>query len=306
MSDCRKNYRLQRKVGANMISTQARLIFRTLKVLKFNDRINFRSPKRSLKSKTPDFPAANYSTTKLEIGGHSAYTIHPLENATNQHIIYFHGGGYSLKGSAAHFQLIKRIIDKAKSTVTYVDYPLAPEFNVEDTLSMAMETYKKLLELHPECHFILMGDSAGGGLALALSMMIRDAGLKQPDKIVLFSPWLDIALTNTDIADFEDRDCVLKPSSLIEIGKIYCGKLDSKDCCVSPMYGDTRNLGDIAIFYGTEEIFFPDCKALADSTFENTKITAFEFQGMQHDWVILPIPEGYQAIEKAIGFITEV
>jgi len=114
-------------------------------------------PKRSAKRKLPSFSKKKYRTTELMVLGRPVLTIRPIEIKTLAHVVYFHGGGYSIEASGGHFQLMKQIIDRANCTVTYVDYPLAPEFSVVDTMDMALEIYSRLLSAHPEHQFVLMG-----------------------------------------------------------------------------------------------------------------------------------------------------
>ncbi len=282
------------------------MIFKILKMIRFKERIDFMHPKRSAKGKVPYFSKKKYRTTELVVFGRLVLTISPPESKTLQHVIYFHGGGYSIEASGGHFQIMKQLIDRANCTVTYVDYPLAPEFSVVDTMDMALETYSRLLSAHPDHQFVLMGDSAGGGLALSLSMLIRDKGLKGAEKIILFSPWLDIKLTNKRISLYEKRDFVLDTESLRKIGEIYAGNRHAAQYLVSPKYGDLTGLGDIAVFFGSEEIFCPDCMEFCDSgNAGSTKIRAYKYAGMQHDWVILPIPEAHRALDEAVAFMRE-
>lgn len=289
------------------MSYLSRMIFKILKMIRFKERIDFINPKRSAKGKVPYFSKKKYRTTELMVQGQLVLTIRPLENETLQHVVYFHGGGYSMEASGGHFQIMKQLIDRANCTVTYVDYPLAPEFSVVDTMDMALETYSQLLLVHPEHQFVLMGDSAGGGLALSLSMLIRDKGLKGVEKIILFSPWLDIKLTNERISLYEKRDFVLAAESLRKIGGIYACDLDESHYLVSPKYGDLTGLGDIAVFFGSEEIFYPDCMEFCDAgKAGSTKIRAYKYAGMQHDWVILPIPEAQRALDEAVAFMREI
>jgi epsilon-lactone hydrolase len=281
-------------------------IFKILKMIRFKERIDFMHPKRSAKVKAPYFSNKKYSTTELMVLGRPVLPIRPIESKALAHVVYFHGGGYSIEASGLHFQLMKQLIDLANCTVTYMDYPLAPEFSVVDTMDMALEAYSQLLLAHPEHQFVLMGDSAGGGLALSLSMLIRDKGLKDAKKIILFSPWLDIKLTNERISLYEKRDFVLNAESLRKIGEIYRGDLHASHYLVSPKYGDLKGLGDIAVFFGSEEIFYPDCLEFcgANST-GSARVTAYEYAGMQHDWVILPIPEAHRALDEAVVFMRE-
>lgn len=289
-----------------MSSQKAKTLNFFLKTLNLKDTIQFMSPKRSHRPQVPRLSEAVGKTTQLMVHNRLAVTISPNHTGNSDHVVFFHGGGYALEGSQGHFQWIKKWIKFSHMTVTYVDYPLAPEACAEDTLMMSIKVYEGLLESYPHHHFILMGDSAGGGLALSLAMLIRDRGLKRPYKIVLFSPWLDIGLSNPQVNAFEERDHILSLKSLQEIGAIYRGELPEDHYLVSPKYGDLKGLGDIAVFFGTEEILYPDCQdfCLASAN-EETHVKAFEYEGMPHDWVIFPVPESESALKEAVDFIRQ-
>jgi acetyl esterase/lipase len=289
-----------------MISQKAKALRFFLKNLNLKEKIDFMQPKRSQKPQVPRVPESVGKSTELWVHNRVALTISPVHIGLTDHVVYFHGGGYALEGSQGHFQLIKKIIKSSNMTVTYVDYPLAPESDAEETLAMSIKVYEALLESYPYHHFILMGDSAGGGLALSLAMLIRDKGLKGPFKIVLFSPWLDIGLSNPHVKVFEDRDHLLSLKSLQEIGEIYRGKLASNHYLVSPKYGNLKGLGDIAVFFGTEEILYPDCLEFCeDHSKDETKVKAYVYEGMPHDWVLFPVPESENALKEAVAFIQE-
>ena len=97
-----------------------------------------------------------------------------------------------------------------------------------------------------------MGDSAGGGLALALALIVKERGLKKPDNLVLYSPWLDVSMTNPEIPDYDSKDVILNLESMDEAADLYVSDLSKKDPRVSPIYGYLSDLGGILMFYGTD------------------------------------------------------
>jgi epsilon-lactone hydrolase len=257
----------------------------------------------------PVMSTKQYRTTTTFVGKRPICTIEPLDTEAKVHIVYFHGGGYSMEATGLHFQLMKNLVKQTGCALTYIDYPLAPEHTVTDSMAVSLAAYKKLLAENSKHRFILMGDSAGGGLALALAMGIRDEGiadpgLAQPEQIILFSPWLDIALTNKRIPEFEKRDVILDVTALREIGERYRGDVPADNYMVSPKYGVLSGLGAISVFYGTEEIFFPDCQEFCDEKQNGGfPVNGYEYQGMQHDWVILPIEEAKRVLVEVVALI---
>lgn len=286
------------------MSILASIVFAILKITRFKYRINFLLPKRTVRTVLPSFAKQRYNTAVSHVLGRRVLTIIPLARTSDAHVLFFHGGGYSLEASSAHFEFIRTFLSHANCTVSYIDYPLAPESTAETTVRMALESYKTLVSLYPHDHFVLMGDSAGAGLALSLAMIIRDSGLRAPEKLILFSPWLDITLSHASIPAYEHRDVILHAPLLREIGSIYRGGLSERDARVSPKFGGLHRLGSIAVFFGSEEIFRPDCMDVcAEKNIDSTTITAYEYPGMQHDWIIFPIPEAYHAIGRAAAFV---
>ena len=287
-----------------MISGKAKAISSVLKLTKFKDNIDFFEPRRSKKIKLPQALYKSNIIETVQIMGGSVHNILPFAESTKQHVIFFHGGGYVLEPSRNNLVMIEKFIGLAKCMISYVEYPLSPESNVNETMEMVFEAYKAQIEKFPDHTFILMGDSAGGGLALALAIHIKMNRIKQPEKLILFSPWLDIALTNPDIALYEDRDFILSSETLREVGKRYAYDVPLEDYRVSPIYGDLNNLGDILVFYGSEEILKPDCeKLISKGGLKNTFVKGIEYEEMQHDWVVLPILEQDLALGDVIDFL---
>ena len=292
-----------------MISKKAKAIYRTVELIKFKEKMNFDNPRRTKLNYIPLILNKNNTVEKVQICNRNVYKIVPKEVAGNKHIVFFHGGGYASESSVNHFLMINKFVDLCKQRVSFVEYPLTPEHTIHDTLEMVMETYKVLNEECPNDRFLLMGDSAGGGLALVVAMLIRDqikagASLKKPEKLILFSPWLDVTMTNPDILIYDEKDLFLNLNALEEVGKRYASDLPLDDFRVSPIYGDLTNLGEILLLYGSDEVFQPDClKMSLMQDVVGTQIKGLAFESMQHDWVLFPIPEQEDALQVAVEFV---
>lgn len=231
-------------------------------------------------------------------------TLIPKNKPSDTHILFFHGGAYVLQGSAMHWNFIKTIALKANCTVSYIDYPLAPECTFRQTFSMINNAYELLTKQFPMQKFMLMGDSAGGGLAMAFAQqLIENNAIIQPIKTILFSPWLDISLKNEEVLAFEKSDPILPLKALVEIGKKYAGGEAPENKLLSPIYGNLESMCPTLLFYGTNELFYPDCEKLREMTHHNPKFSYQLFKNMPHDWVILPVPEAQKALDIAVDFI---
>jgi len=242
-----------------------------------------------------------FFVSQFQVMGKSVVTLQPKVDCTQHHIVFLHGGAYLLEGSAMHWKLLETIALKANCKVSYIDYPLAPEYNYKTTFEMVQQSYDKLVNENPNDIFMLMGDSAGGGLALAFAQKLRNENaIIQPLKLVLFSPWIDMQVENSEL---EKLDKILSVDALREAAKKYAGGHDLSHYLLSPINGNFEGLGEILIFYGTHEILYSDCLRLKVKTAGITNFHFEEFEKMQHDWVLFPIPEAKQALKIAVNFI---
>ena len=127
---------------------------------------------------------------------------------------------------------------------------------------------------------------------------MSELGLAQPDKLILFSPWMDISMSNPDAANYEALDPMLSAYGLIEMGKCWAGDLDLHDYRVSPMFGDISMLRNVYLFVGTREIFYPDVTAFY-AMLQEQQITSELMigEGMNHVYPLYPIPEAIESLE---------
>lgn len=233
-------------------------------------------------------------------------TITHKEKTTPTHIIFLHGGAYVLEADRqTHWNLVKTIINQIHCKITMVDYPLAPESDYKATFQMISKTYTELLKTYPTDQFILMGDSAGAGLALAFAQKLTEENAPiRPIKNILLSPWLDLTMDNPAILPYEKLDYILSLEFLKYCGNKYANGADQSQYLLSPINGNLNDLGDTAVFYGTHEIFCPDCRKLEQlSKSTTTHFKFYEYEKMQHDWILFPIPESKKAIKEIIHFI---
>jgi acetyl esterase/lipase len=244
------------------------------------------------------------NTVEVEvINGRKVWTISPKNNENNTVILFLHGGAFYANITGMHWRLIEQIIFSTRARIVVPDYPLVPEVNYKDIYQFIDAVYAKQISLYPSKQIVLMGDSSGGGLALGFAQKIKNQSIKQPDQIVLFSPWLDVSMTNPDMAEFDKLDKILSINGLKLAGKNYAGDLDIMDFRVSPIYGDFSGLARISLFVGTNEVFVADARKLklllADRRID---FNYHEYPGMFHDWVVVPnLPETKDVISRVAG-----
>ena len=229
-------------------------------------------------------------------------TIYKFINGNKKIIIYLHGGAYINDASNYQLKFIDKVASKSNSDVYLPVYPLAPNHTYEETYLLLENLYNELLKEDKEIIFI--GDSAGGGLALAFTEYLKENNIQLPNKLVLLSPWVDVSMENKDIQKYEKVDPMLSSYGLTQYGRLWAGDTDLKDYRISPIYGNLKDLPYTLLFVGTREIFYPDVILLNDKLNENNiKSKLIIGTGMNHVYPVYPIPEADEAINEIINFI---
>ena len=289
-----------------MISTKAKIMEKAFEIVNFKKLISKKITsfkRKSRNEKPPKFIYKKYNIDEFLVDGMKCFSIYTTCNA-DKHIMYFHGGAYSVQASGIHWRFIDSVIKQTNSKVTFLDYPLAPQSDCFNTLETVKKAYKYILKEAGQ-EIILMGDSSGGGIALALAIAInKDNIAPVPSKIVLLSAWLDVSMEGKDYSCYSGQDVILDAGTLKEIGRIYAGELDVKDYRCSPIYGDLSNIGNIAVFTGTKDMLNIQSRELRDKLIKDGHdCSYYEYENMQHIWMLLPIPEAQDAVTKICDFI---
>jgi len=228
------------------------------------------------------------------------------DNPAWKHVIFLPGGAYILEATPFHRQLAAKLAGTYGLSVSLVDYPKSPEHTYRTTHDVLLKTYLQLRERYPDQEFCLLGDSAGGGLALAFLQVLRDQNITpRPGKTVLLSPWLDLTLSHPETPGYRERDQVLSLAGLQYAAGLYAGGEDPRHPLLSPLFGDLHDLGEVKLVFGSEEIFYPDCLALVDKI-QGTAGTEMNWkvgEGLIHDWPIFPFPESRPMLDEIARFL---
>lgn len=218
-------------------------------------------------------------------------------------IFYIHGGAYILDLNVTHWQFISKLIDKTDSLIVAPAYHVAPFGTYKEAFDLILPVYREYCEKYPENKIIVMGDSAGGGLSLALAEFCKKEGIRQPDELVLISPWVDVIMDNPEIRNYEPNDPSLSVEDLSVCAKSWAGSLDLHDWKISPIYGDLTGIRNVTAFTGTCEIFYPDITKFFHMLEESPTNELIVGQEMCHIYPLFPIPEAKEAIEIIAGKI---
>lgn len=239
--------------------------------------------------------------------GYPVVTITPRQPgaADAPHLLYLHGGAYVMDIAAIHWDAVLRLCAMLGASATVPVYPLAPEHQAPEVLGAMHGLYRELVERHGAARLTVMGDSAGGGMTLALAQMVRAEGGALPARLVLWSPLLDAGAGDPLQRDVEPHDRMLAIAGLRATSRMYAGDLPLDDPRVSPLFGPLDGLPPMAVFAGTHDILIADARRI------RAKLEALgvahqyhEYPGMFHVWMLLPLPEGRRALEQTAAFIT--
>ncbi|WP_058304433.1 alpha/beta hydrolase fold domain-containing protein [Gorillibacterium timonense] len=234
------------------------------------------------------------------------YMLKSALHPDTRQILYLHGGGYIEQPLSWHWRFLDKLSQKLNGTITVPVYPKAPNHQYKEAFEKVLPIYEDLLTKTSPDNIVLMGDSAGGGFALALAQLLLEKGIPQPGNIILLSPWLDISLQNPKITAMEAKEPMLDVNLLIEVGKTFAGDTKTSNFLLSPINGPLQGLGKISLFVGTHELFLPDArkfKTLADK--EKVFIHYHEYPKMNHVFPVFPIPEAKKAMQKMIEIIMD-
>ncbi len=235
--------------------------------------------------------------SRSTIDGWPVYEVAPRTGAAPRRALYLHGGAYVFEIAAQHWMLVAQLAVATGTRFTVPIYPLAPAATADTIVAGASALASALIESVGAEKVTIMGDSAGGGMALAVAMRIRDT---QPDgtqpRTILISPWLDISGTDPQLAIIAPRDPWLAVPGSHAAGVVYRGDLAEDDPTVSPLFGDFSGLGPITMLSGTRDILNADARRLVRrARAENIPLDYHEATDMIHVWVLLPIPEARSA-----------
>ncbi|WP_295790455.1 alpha/beta hydrolase [uncultured Veillonella sp.] len=234
------------------------------------------------------------------------------EGESDRVILQLHGGGYVAGMSQAHRVLAMKVGSLVKANYVYsVDYRLAPDYVYPAALEDAVGAYKGLLAkgINPN-HLIVMGDSAGGNLALELSLYLKEHNLPQPGVLLLASPWADFEHKDNTSRTYNDsKDQVLglgTPLNGAVKEPVYAGKLDLKDARLSPIYADLTGLPPMLIQTGGNELFVTENEALAaKATSDGVLVSLTVYPGMPHDFALLlpDMDDSVQSLAEMRDFV---
>jgi epsilon-lactone hydrolase len=227
--------------------------------------------------------------------------------ARGRTLLYFHGGGYFFCSPKTHRAITVNLATRAEARVFVPDYRLAPEHRFPAAVEDALASYRGLLcDGKSADRIIVGGDSAGGGLALALLLSLRDAGDPLPAAAVLFSPWTDLAATGESIRRNDKSDVLFHGRRIAESARVYLGDTPADNPLASPLYADLRGLPMLFIQASDSEVLLDDSTRLAQKAAKaGVEVHFRAWHKLPHVWQYFApsLPEGRAALAETAAFI---
>ena len=224
-------------------------------------------------------------------------------------LMYIHGGGF-IGGSPATHRPITAAFALQGFRVFAPDYRLAPEHPFPAPLDDVIAAWRALRAQHdadsPGQRLVVAGDSAGGNLALAMMLALRDAGERLPDAAALFSPATDLSGASPSIEGNGDRDAMFHGPSLTHLGAAYLGPHgDATNPLISPLFGDPTGLPPLLVHVAAEEVLRDDgLRFAAKARAAGVHVETTVWPVVPHAWQLLAkLPEARRSIARAAAFL---
>lgn len=188
-----------------------------------------------------------------------------LGSAASAHriVLHLHGGGYSFGSARTAFDLADRIGRAAEAPVVVPDYRLAPEHPFPAALDDALAVYRGLVSAHPDAEIVVTGEDAGGGLAIALTARLRDAGEKLPAALFLASPFADLTVASPSMTSAAGHDGWLTREFATALATSYVQHADPADAEVSPVRASLHGFPPLLVVAAENEALADDARAIA-------------------------------------------
>lgn len=246
--------------------------------------------------------AKAFDVRRSEVSGLPVWELRVPGSTPVRTVLYLHGGGFVSGLDRFHWRYAARLARRLGVRVVLPSYPLAPAYSWKDATPPLLDLFEQLAVGSPQ-GVALMGDSAGGGLAMLLAQQVARRPGPQPTHLVMFAPWVDLTGETPGTEEAARRDPWLNLSKLRLYGR-WWGAGDPPDREASPLANDVSGLPPTLLFCGTRDLLHPQSLALvAAARGAGVPLTYIEGPGLLHVYPILPIPEARAAFDRVEAFL---
>ncbi len=268
--------------------------------------------RRRLDQPTP--PALLKRRFTADVVSEFGFPLHVLrgsasnDRSTNSRaVLFFHGGGFVLGPTLVEWLAASSIAHRAEADLVVPDYPKAPEHNALATLDSVADSWHYASDRYGAENVVLLGDSAGGTLALSLMAELAALGEPQPALALLVSTLVDATLSNPDIEGLAELDQMLDREGMLRDLLLWRGGIDAEDTRLSPGRASVTGMAPTHHYVGTHEILHPDVAAYVQRGQEaGAPMWITESEGGQHCWPFFSTPSGSKARREMVKLIDGV
>jgi epsilon-lactone hydrolase len=292
---------------ATNVSLRARLFCRVLGLMRvYFANLSVEQTRKLTKNSVLPLPRNTKITQIDEIAAQWIDTPKPVGVLDSKVLLYLHGGCYVQKTPGVHHSLVARLAVACGCRTLYVDYRLAPEHPFPAALDDTIAAYRWLLHQNiPAANIMFAGDSAGGGLAVAALVRLRDDHIPLPAGAVLMSPWCDLTMNSP--AAIADDDPIYARKSFLHFARLYAADTALNHPLVSPNYASLEGLPPMLIQAGARELLRDDATTLAKlSRDAGNSVHLSVYPGLWHVWQVYPpllVPESKTALQEIATFL---
>ncbi|MGB5904451.1 MAG: alpha/beta hydrolase [Xanthobacteraceae bacterium] len=246
--------------------------------------------------------AGNVTVESLTFGSVPAEKITPANATPGKAVLYLHGGGHVFGSIKSHRHFVSRLAVATKATAWHIDYRLAPEHPYPAAIEDALIAYRAILDsgIAP-ADLVVGGESAGGNLAAALLLKLKQENLPQPAGLYLLSPWLDMTTTAESYEKVGARDPMITREGIVGVALAYLGNQPDTPLA-SPVRADVAGLPPMLIQVGSEEVLLSDSTTFANNVaMTGIDVTLRVWADMPHAWPLFHpfLRAGLPAIDEA-------
>jgi monoterpene epsilon-lactone hydrolase len=211
-------------------------------------------------------------------------------------VVYLHGGAYTNEIVEQQWAFAATLAQQTGLEIQVPIYGLAPHSTAVEAVGLVAEVVDTVVAQGRSC--VLVGDSAGGGLALVVAQQAQPQVREGVAGLVLIAPWIDLTMSNPAVNAVERTDPWLTRAGLHPIAQAWAGDLALDDPVVSPLFGTLTDLPPIEVWVGTRDITLPDCRDLERRMPVGSGFELHVEEGAIHDYPLLPTPEGRAATRE--------
>jgi acetyl esterase/lipase len=256
--------------------------------------------RESIRAKYPNVVFSDHQAGRTPIEGLCAVS------SPARVVLYLHGGGYIFGSPATYRDRVRAVSYRCRAEVFVPDYRLAPEDPFPAALEDALEAWAYVAALRPDVPLVIAGDSAGGGLTLAVIAALRDRGQVLPDAAVAISPWADLAITGESVATNHGKDVWMTRRHLESWRRHYVGNADPSHPGISPVNADFAGFPPLFMVVGDHEAILDDTlRVESRARSAGVDVDTCVGRGMQHGFPLtLPwLEESREAWEAVVAFL---